>query len=269
MPGSTRRSRPLVVAHRGASTEAPEHTRAAYDAAVAAGADAVEVDVRLSRDGVLVCVHDADLERVAGRRGRVDELTLDELRGLDIGSWFNRARPDRARDVYARERIVTLEEELAHVDEADVGIVVELKEPDLTGGRMEAALVELLGRRDLLAAPRGRLVVETFDRGALVRLHRRAPEIALGLLWFDEADAGLADTPPDWLEVSGPNLYALFASDGHVERMHASGRTVYVWTADDEEEVAALVELGVDAIVTNRPRAVVTQMTRQGFGGLE
>lgn len=259
-PDPPSRGRPLVVAHRGASADAPEHTRAAYDGAVATGADAIEVDVRLTRDGVLVCIHDADLRRVAGRPDAVDELTLEELRGLDVGSWFNRVHPERAREAFADARVVTLEEQLGRLEGTDVGIVVELKEPGATDGRMEDALLELLERRDLVGASRERLLVETFEADALERLHRRVPDLSLGLLWFDEAEAGLAGPPPDWMDVSGPNLFSLFTFDGHVARMHAAGRAVYAWTADDEDEVAALADLGVDAIVTNRPAQVRAQL---------
>ncbi|MDP8962167.1 MAG: glycerophosphodiester phosphodiesterase, partial [Actinomycetota bacterium] len=102
----------LVVAHRGASEDAPEHTTHAYDAALAQGADSIEVDLRLTRDGVLVCWHDETLERIAGMSAAVGDLTLDELRGLDVGSWFNRAHPERARPQFVGAQVVTFAQQL-------------------------------------------------------------------------------------------------------------------------------------------------------------
>src|ERR1044071_4382596 len=99
---------PLVIAHRGASAHAPENTLAAFRRALEVGADGVEFDVRLSRDGVPAVIHDSTLERTGGRADKVSKLTALELQDVDVGSWFNRKHPERADQAFADERVPLL-----------------------------------------------------------------------------------------------------------------------------------------------------------------
>lgn len=261
----------LVVAHRGASEDAPEHTTHAYDAALAQGADSIEVDLQITRDDVLVCVHDETLDRVAGITAVVGELTLAELRQVDLGSWFNRAYPERARPEFVGARVVTFAEQLDRqlAIAPHAGLHVELKRPAAYGGRMEELVVATLSDRGLLGPTRtGPLpvLVESFDMASLRRVKRLAPSLPTGLLWV-EADAALAaGRLPAWVEMSGPNLFSLFLHPSHVDAVHARGGAVHVWTADDEEEVVELLDLGVDAIVTNRPTVVRALVDGRGLG---
>src|SRR5438270_9075286 len=101
---------PLIIAHRGASAEAPENTLAAFQMALDAGADGVEFDVQLAKDGVPVVIHDANLRRTANRRDTIKYLTSTELASIDVGSWFNRKYPRRTKPAYANEHIPTLDQ---------------------------------------------------------------------------------------------------------------------------------------------------------------
>src|SRR5262245_20012933 len=107
---------PLIIAHRGDSIHAPENTLAAIRAAVEAGADGVEFDVRLAKDGVPVVIHDASLKRVAGVDLKVADLTSAELGTIDVGSWFNARRPRRAKPEYSRERVPTMAQVMRTLD---------------------------------------------------------------------------------------------------------------------------------------------------------
>jgi glycerophosphoryl diester phosphodiesterase len=256
--------RPLIVAHRGASDDAPEHTHFAYAEAVTQGADSIEVDLRLTADGALVCLHDETLTRVAGDPRRVDDVTLDELRTLDVGTWFNTAHPDRARPEFAESRPLPLVEHLAWLREtaSDVGVHAEMKEPSRHDGRMEEAVVAALHDHIGAGADPDRIVVETFEVDALRRVRELAPELAVGLLWVEVTPQNVAAEFDLAVGVSGPSIWSLFAAPDHVERCRERGIEVHVWTADDEEEVEALTEIGVDAIVTNRP-GFVRQITDQ------
>lgn len=253
---------PLIVAHRGASDDAPEHTRFAYEQAVDQGADSIEVDLRLSADGVLVCIHDETLSRVAGDPRRVADVTLDELRTLDVGSWFNAAHPDRARPEFSESRPVSFVDHLAWLRQTapDVGVHAEMKEPSRHDGRMEQAVVAALHDHISAGADAGRVVVETFELDALRRVRESAPDLAVGLLWVEVTPANVAAEFEMDVGVSGPSIWSLFAAPEHVDRARERGIAVHVWTADDEEEVEALMEIGVDAIVTNRP-GFVRQIT--------
>ena len=131
----------LIIAHRGASAEAPENTLAAFRRAIELGADGVEFDVRLAADGVPVVIHDATLKRTAGIDRRVADITSAELARLDVGSWFNRHHGHLADEAYALERIPTLERVLdfLHDPEANDSVSPEPREymqkPDRQGGR--------------------------------------------------------------------------------------------------------------------------------------
>jgi glycerophosphoryl diester phosphodiesterase len=240
---------PLVIAHRGASAEAPEHTRAAYDRAVREGADVIECDLQLTEDEVLVCVHDTTVDRTAGGTGtgRVDAHTLAELRAMDFGSWF--------APRYAGERIVTFAEQLRRYPRAR--FYVETKAPAEYGGRMEPALVRELRRADLVpgGAPdpaRARVIVQSFDRSSLEGVRKLAPSLATAWL-FVVPPPELATGIPDSVDVLAPAADVVRADPAFVARAHAAGRPVHVWTVDDATEMGDLLDAGVDGIFTNRP----------------
>jgi glycerophosphoryl diester phosphodiesterase len=240
---------PLVIAHRGASAEAPEHTRAAYDRAVHEGADVIECDLQLTEDEVLVCVHDTTVDRTAGGTGtgRVDAHTLAELRAMDFGSWF--------APRYAGERIVTFAEQLRRYPRAR--FYVETKAPAEYGGRMEPALVRELRRADRVpggeADPaRARVIVQSFDRSSLEAVKKLAPSLPTAWL-FVVPPPEIATGIPDFVDVLAPAADVVRADPAFVERAHAAGRPVHVWTVDDATEMGDLLDAGVDGIFTNRP----------------
>ena len=119
--------RPLIIAHRGASVNAPENTLAAFQRAVDLGADGLEFDVQLAADGVAVVFHDPSLNRIAGRKGKIRQIDSDVLQTVGAGSWFNRRYPDRADPSFANERIPTLRETLLRLARFDGFLYVELK----------------------------------------------------------------------------------------------------------------------------------------------
>jgi glycerophosphoryl diester phosphodiesterase len=246
---------PLVIAHRGASQEAPEHTLAAYDLAVRQEADVLECDLQMTADEVLVCVHDTTVDRTAGGTGtgRVDAHTLAELRAMDFGAWKG---PE-----FAGERIVTFEEQLRRYRDGRAGrFYVETKAPGEYGGRMEPALVDLLGRLDLVPAgeadpDRAPVIVQSFDPASLEAVKRLAP--SLPTAWL--LPALPVDFPagvPETVDVLAPSADVVLADPGIVAEAHASGRPVHVWTVDDPAEMDRLLELGVDGIFTNTPDAL-------------
>ena len=152
--------RPLIVAHRGASTEAPEHTLAAYEAAIREQADMIELDVRLSADGQLVVIHDERLERTTDGRGFVREYTLQALKRLDAGSWFGRS--------FEGQRIQTLTELLERFRDR-VRFAIELKEGSSVSPGIEERLVSILQIYDMT----GQVLVFSFDHNALRSEERR------------------------------------------------------------------------------------------------
>ncbi|MEU9148061.1 glycerophosphodiester phosphodiesterase [Streptomyces sp. NPDC048349] len=235
-----------VVAHRGASHEHPEHTLAAYRQAIDDGADALECDVRLTADRKLVCVHDRRVERTSDGRGIVSEMTYEQLRALDFGSWKG--------DAHAGARVLLFEDLLQEALAAPrpVGLAVETKHPSRAGGRLEAELVRMLREYGLADGSDGRVEVMSFSRTALTRLHRLAPGLPAVFL----IERTIRPARPPYATHAGPGI-DLVRRDPHlVARLKAKGLSVRVWTVDEAQDVELCVRLGVDTIITNRPRDV-------------
>ncbi len=253
--------RPLVIAHRGASHDAPEHTVHAYREAVRQGADSIELDLQLTADGVLVALHDDTLERVAGLPDAVAAVPFQRLREVDIGAWFNREHPERADERFVDARVQTLAE-VVSLCPPPLRLHLELKAPSRFGGRAEQAMVDVLREHGELDVPRedSRFLVECFELDSLRTVRSLAPELPTGLLWYQARPELVRAELPDWVDVSCPESFVALLHPDHVREAHARGYAVHEWTVDGWEEIEALVEAGVDGLFTNRPavaRAVV------------
>ncbi|WP_130798211.1 glycerophosphodiester phosphodiesterase [Streptomyces otsuchiensis] len=278
-----------VIAHRGASEDAPEHTLAAYRQAIAEGADALECDVRLTADQQLVCVHDRRVNRTSNGRGAVSSLELAELAELDFGSWKVSAgdeeRPDRAeaeaepggrRERSAgtrsdhpgltggggrdpeRTTVLTLERLLRLVAETDrpVGLAIETKHPTRWAGQVERRLLELLDRYPVP----GEVRVMSFSARSLQRVRAAAPDLPTVYLMHFLLPRYRTGRLPRGTGVAGPSIRVLRRDPGYVARAHEAGHQVHVWTVDDPADVELCARLGVDAVITNRPRTVRDQL---------
>jgi glycerophosphoryl diester phosphodiesterase len=260
---------PLVFAHRGASAELPEHTLDAYRRAIDQGADGLECDVRLTRDGHLVCIHDSRLNRTSDGRGRVSGLTLDELERLDFGSWH----PGTPEAVgpgdpeTAPATVLTLDRLLATALEAGrpLRMLVETKHPSRYGAQVEERLARLLARYDLVTPDPDadvQITVMSFSPLALRRLRAVAPDVPTVFL-FDIATPGARDgRPPFGARILGPGLSVVRARPDLVRRAHDRGHEVYVWTVNEPAEIDLMIRLGVDGIISDRPAAVLARLGR-------
>ncbi|SFB34623.1 glycerophosphodiester phosphodiesterase [Cellulomonas marina] len=235
-----RPARPLVVAHRGSSSVAPQNTLAALEAAWRAGADLVEVDVQRTRDGAVVVLHDDDVDATTDGTGAVADLDLAQVRALDAGAWFSPA--------YAGQRVPTLAEVLAFLaDRPGIGLLLEVK------GTWDEDAVRAVTEPVLAAGLGGRVLVQGFDEGTVAALAAVAPGLPRALL--------VAEVPDDLVErcralgvvACNPGALALAARPDLVGRLQAEGWRVMVWTLDEPEDWAAAVALGVDAVITDRP----------------
>lgn len=272
------------MAHRGASEDVPEHTLAAYRKAIADGADALECDVRLTADGELVCVHDWRVNRTSNGRGAVSSLELADLAELDFGSWKaqHEARPaitaadDGAGlvveepdwyDPGERSRVLTLHRLLELVADTDrrIELAIETKHPTRWAGQVEERLLELLRRFGLdrpAAGERSAVRVMSFSVRSLRRVHAGAPGLPTVYLTQYVLPRYRDGRLPAGVTISGPSIRIVRANPGYVARVHRQGHRVHVWTVDRPEDVELCVRLGVDAIITNRPRQVLEQLGR-------
>ena len=229
----------MVVAHRGASIEQPENTIAAFEAAIDAGADAVEFDVRMTVDGHAVVMHDADVSRTTDRNGLVSEMTLEEIRTLGIPTV-----EDALRCLSGRAA-------------ADIEIKNLSGEPGFTPDR-EAAVEATLGALDAVGFS-GQVIVSSFNPASIAHSRALRPDVPTGLL--TEYEVGAEEALTRAREHGHPwvlpfVLKVLEAGDGFADRVHAAGALLGVWIADDPETARRLFDLGVDAVATNDPRAI-------------
>jgi glycerophosphoryl diester phosphodiesterase len=250
-----------VVAHRGANDVEPEHSLAAYLRAVDEGADAIECDVRLTADGTLVCVHDRRIDRTSTGRGSVSGMTLEELAAFDYSrtdeSWidFEDPAPDESRTA-----VLTLQTLLATMLEASstMRFAIETKHPVRYGRYVEDAVAEMLRQFGLIRSngdePRARVM--SFSRVAVHRIAELIPGTPTVFLMDDVPRRYRDGSLPHGVRIAGPSIDILRAHPGYVRRVHEQGNRVHVWTVDEQEDAEYCVELGVDAVITNRPARV-------------
>ncbi|WP_318202533.1 glycerophosphodiester phosphodiesterase [Streptomyces sp. SCL15-4] len=265
-----------VVAHRGASEDAPEHTLAAYRKAIEDGADALECDVRLTADGHLVCVHDRRVNRTSNGRGAVSALELADLAALDFGSWKTREawhgrdeEPDWEHRPEDREEtsVLTLERLLELVADAGrrVELAIETKHPTRWAGQVEERLLALLNRFGLAvpaSAAESPVRIMSFSARSLHRVRTAAPTLPTVYLMQFVSPRLRDGRLPAGVRIAGPSLRIVRNHPAYVERLRQSGHQVHVWTVNEPEDVDLCLDLGVDAIITNRPRAVLRRLGR-------
>lgn len=236
------RSRPLIIAHRGSSAHAPENTLAAFQLAAEQGAEAIELDVDLTRDGHVVVMHDATIDRTTDGYGRVGDLTLEEIRRADAGAWKNAA--------FRGERVPLLEEVFAAVGQRLL-INVEIKGMALRGNGLEARVAALIEKHKLI----DRVILSSFNPLALRRLKHVNARLACGLLYAPDLPIFLRDA---WLAPLIPQLNARHpqhaqVNKARVDQFHAQGLTVNVWTVNQADLVRAMAQAGVDGIIGDDP----------------
>ena len=282
--GSAQYTKKTNVAHRGASAYAPEHTLAAYRLAIEMGADYVEQDLAVTKDGVLICLHDASLERttnveqlfpdrvstqtIEGRTRRAwlaNDFTLAEIKRLDAGSWFNAK--------FAREKVPTFDEAVALV-RGKAGLFPELKTPEIYAGRnlnfekMVADALDRNGLRGPKADPKTPVILQTFGEDTARMLATIKIGVPVVLLLNADDNYKTADKLRAWkgiVQGFGPAKQIVLRNPDFVKWAHAEGMTVtpYTFRASDaaksgfkdvaEEMAHYLYTLNVDALFTDNP----------------
>jgi glycerophosphoryl diester phosphodiesterase len=215
----------IKIAHRGASAYEPENTLRSFKRAIEMRADMIEFDVRLSRDGHLVIIHDERVDRTTNGKGLVREKTLSELRRLDAGEG---------------EKIPTFEE-VIDLARGRTGFVIELKESGTEGG-----VITLVRENGLIWD----VFVVSFYQDLVKRVKDLEPEIKTGLILYSSTDPiGLAKGC--LADAVAP--FHSFVTEDLVKKAHNSGLIIITWTVDIREEAEMLRDMGLDGIVTNRP----------------
>jgi glycerophosphoryl diester phosphodiesterase len=250
--------RPLVFAHRGSSITHAEHTLDAYLLAIEEGADGLECDVRLTRDGHLVCLHDRRLDRTSDGRGRVSLHTLAELDRLDFGSWHS-----HSAKVLTLDRLLSLAVDAGRPLE----LLIETKHPSRYGSAVEAAVIELLQRYGMMRPKPGGVnaTVMSFSPTAIRRIRHAAPELPTVMLFDVPAFVGRTGWLPSGTTIAGPGVHLLRSFPELVRRHHRRGHRVFVWTVNEQDELDLVLNLTVEGIITDRPGFVISQLRSHGL----
>ena len=254
----------LNIGHRGASGYAPEHTIPAYDLALEQGADYIEIDLQMTKDGVLVAMHDDTLDRTAVAppgvperfcSGPVIKRTLEQIKMCDVGSWFNEANPQYANPEYVGLQIPTLEEIFQRYG-TSVNYYIETKNPEAAPG-MEEELLRLMEEYDLIepAAENWQVLIQSFSPASLQKIHALEPSLPLIQLFSSTETSQTIQAQLDLVSTYavgiGPSKTDVDAA--LVEAAHALCLDVHPYTVNETAEMQALIDLGVDGMFTNFP----------------
>ena len=231
--------KPLIFAHRGNSSMAPENTMAAFKLAVKLRCEGIETDVHLTKDGRLAVIHDESTMRTTGTTGAVGDMTMDELKALDAGSWFD--------DGFSRNSIPELWELLELIKPTAMILNIELKNSIRRYPGLEQAALMELGRYSML----DRVVFSSFNHASMALMKAMEPHSQTALL-YDE----VIYRPAEYALVchaDGLHPQHIHVDEKYMEQAMAHGIKVRPWTVDDMDEAKRLAALGVDAIITNCP----------------
>jgi len=237
--------RVFVVAHRGASAYAPENTMPAFEEAVRLGADYVETDLRATRDGAIVCVHDARVDRTTTGTGLVSELTVDEVRRLDAGFWFSPS--------FRGVKIPLLEEFLDFLADRGVGGFLEIKQPGI-----ELEVVSKVMRWGL----EEKVVVLSEHMEPLRRVKRLNPAITTQLDIPSPSPSSLRAALVCMANIV--SVHSLMLDESFVELAHRRGLLVNVWGVRTREDVVAAAEAGVDFVTADDPGMALEALRKAG-----
>ncbi|MBI1286795.1 MAG: glycerophosphodiester phosphodiesterase [Flavobacteriales bacterium] len=236
----------LVTAHRGASGYAPENTLSAVKKALEIGVDRIEVDVQQSSDGVVVVMHDKTLDRTTDSKGKVGKKTWEELKQVKAYGKFPSEFPN--------EPIPTLEQVFELMD-GKTQFVIEIKAGNKTYPGIEDNVVKLIKK---YKAEKWALV-HSFNDKVLKYLHRNYPEIRLQKLFVSYSAGVMLDFKLHSVKLSkydyveGFGIAKSAAKEKLVKKIHDLGKVVHVWTVNSEEDIQAMIDLGVDGIIGNYP----------------
>ena len=246
--------KPLIVAHRGASALAPENTLAAFQKAIEDGAEGIEFDVQLAKDGVPIVFHDFSLERIGQKKGFVADYTSLELQNLDVGSWFNLKNPSKANCKFSDEAVPTLAQLLNFLKDYKGLIYIELKCDEAETFALVKAVCEIIRNSNLLPL----MIVKSFNLDAIFQIKQLLPEVRTAALFapkirtilnykkilLEKAERCSAD------ELS---IHRALATRSFVQKASRHRFLVTIWTVNNVVWVKRAADLGINAIITNNP----------------
>jgi glycerophosphoryl diester phosphodiesterase len=245
----------LNISHRGASGYAPEHTLPSYELGDQMGGDYIELDLQMTKDGELIAMHDETLDRTTNGTGQVKDHTLEEIKSLDAGSWFNAAYPEKAKDEYNGLQVQTLQEVIEHFGK-NKNYYIETKSPDVYPG-MEEKLLEILKDYNLTRqnGPSSRVIIQSFSEESLQKVHNLNENIPLVQLLDYKGTATITDEELDHYSeyAAGLGMSYKKINQDYVQKVREHDLLIHPYTVNNKEDMKQLLEWGVTGMFTNYP----------------
>lgn len=236
-----------IIAHRGASAHAPENTIESFQLAKEMGADYIEMDLHLTKDGHLIVIHDETVDRTTDGTGNVRELTLTEIKQLDAGSWFS--------DDFKGVKVPTMEEVFNKFGH-DINYCIEIKSPNVNKG-IEEKLLTMLNKYKLLGkvASKGKVIIQSFNKKSLINIHEMNRSIPLvQLMKKNEIEKYDFTKVKEYAIGIGPNYKGL--NNNLIKRVREEGLLIHPYTIDDPLTINKLKKLGITGVITNDPNII-------------
>lgn len=240
--------RTLIFGHRGASAYAPMNTLEAFELAVVQGADGIELDVHRSLDGHVVVLHDFAVDETTDGSGSVQDFTLEELKMLDAGSWFD--------DRFTGAKVPTLDEVFEAVGQ-QVYINVEIKSVSVSSEGLEEAVADCINRHNM----QKRVIVSSFNPLALIRFRKVTPDVPLGYLYAPDFPTMPFDII-NKLTYEANHPYHEMIDERYVASAKERGYRINTWTVNDPVRAVELCDLGVDMLITDKPDVIIDALAR-------
>lgn len=248
-------NRTLNVAHRGASGYAPEHTLASYELGENLKGDYIEIDLQMTKDGTLIAMHDEKVDRTTNGTGYVKDFTLEDIKELNAGSWFNKKYPDKAKVEYEGLKVPTLEEVIQEFGRGS-RYYIETKSPDVYPG-MEEELLRILNKYKLIGqnAPSSKVLIQSFSPESLLIIDSINPDIPLIQLISYSKPATITDE-----ELNEISKYAIGIGASHtkinqayVKKVREHNLLMHPYTVNTREDMIKVLDWGVTGMFTNYP----------------
>ena len=253
-------SKPLIIGHRGASAIAPENTLAAFRQALADGAEGLEFDVRLSKDGEVFVFHDATLTRLSDRKNFVSSLNADELRKIDVGAWFNKRRANISGADFSGETIPTLRETLEFLRDFKGLIYIELKCRESEIEKLVEAVSKIISGSTLLP----QIIVKSFQLEAIPHIRKICPKVKTAALFAPKImtilrkEKRLVNIAHE-LGADMLSVHFSLATRKLMKKAAKKNLPVTIWTADNPRWIKRAFDLGLFAVITNNPAILLAK----------
>ncbi|WP_414635152.1 glycerophosphodiester phosphodiesterase [Bacillus sp. NTK071] len=243
------------VAHRGASGHAPEHTIPSYKLGDKMKGDYIEIDLQMTKDGKLIAMHDEAVDRTTNGTGLVKDYTLEEIKQLDAGSWFNEMYPEKAKKSYEGLQVPTLEEVIQTFGK-DARYYIETKSPEVYPG-MEKELLRVLEKYNLTGVNErsSKVLIQSFSKESLLKMQDLNPNLPLVQLISYKEQATMSDEELNELTeyAVGVGMSYTKIDEAYVQKVRSAGLLIHPYTVNEKEDMERLLDWGVTGMFTNYP----------------